>query len=61
MNQKKKHWIAGAISKQGSLSTAAKKADESTAAYADDHENDAGVVGRRARLAETLMRLQRKK
>jgi hypothetical protein len=45
-----KHWIEDAIRKPGAEKKAAKRADE-----------DSGKAGRRARLAETLMKLRGKK
>jgi hypothetical protein len=55
-----KHWIAGAIKKPGSFSAAAKKAGESTAEFAQEKDSAPGKLGRRARLAETLMKLRKK-
>lgn len=56
-----KQWIAGAISKKGkgSFSGAAKKAGESTAAYADEKSGAKGKLGRKARLAKTLLSLKK--
>jgi hypothetical protein len=61
MTQRKKHWIEGAIAHAGSLSAAAKRAGKSTEEFAEEHDSDSGKTGRRARLAETLMRLAKKK
>lgn len=47
-------WIAGAIKHPGVLKAAAKRAGQSTAAYAQAHKHDSGTTGRRARLAITL-------
>lgn len=57
-----KDWIAGAIkpANKGKFSAAAKKAGESTAAYADEKSGAKGVMGRRARLAQTLMAMRKK-
>jgi len=55
------NWIAGAIKHPGSFSKAAKKAGKSTAAFAQEHEHDSGTLGRRARLAQTLARLRKRK
>jgi hypothetical protein len=55
-----KNWIAGAIKKPGSFSAAAKKAGESTAEYADEKSDAKGKLGRRARLAQTLMSMRKK-
>lgn len=57
-----KNWIEKATSKnKGSFSSAAKKAGESTAEYAQEKSGAKGKLGRRARLAETLMSLKGKK
>ena len=51
-----KDWIEAATSKnKGSFSGAAKKAGKSTAEYAQEKSGAKGKIGRRARLAETLM------
>lgn len=57
----KKHWIDNAIKKPGSFSAAAKRAGKSTAEYAEEKDSAPGKLGRRARLAETLMGLRKKK
>jgi hypothetical protein len=44
-----KHWIEDAIRKPG------------TEKKAETHDEDSGTAGRRARLAETLMKLRGKK
>ena len=49
------NWIAGAITHPGSFSAAAKRAGKSTSAFAREHAGDSGTLGRRARLAQTLM------
>jgi hypothetical protein len=49
------NWIKGAIKHKGSFSKAAHKAGKSTSAFASEHKGDSGVLGRRARLAQTLM------
>jgi hypothetical protein len=56
----KKHWIQDAIKKPGAESAAAKRAGMSTAEYAEKHNEDPGKAGKRARLAETLMKLRKK-
>ena len=53
-----KHWIETAIKHHGAFSGAAEKAGKSTAEYAKEHQDDSGVMGHRARLAQTLMHLQ---
>ena len=55
-----KHWIASAIRKPGALTAQAKRAGQSPMAFAKAHAGDAGVTGRRARLAETLASFRRK-
>ncbi len=56
-----KYWIEKAIKKPGSLKTQAKRADESTAEFASDHEDAPGKTGRRARLAELLLTMRKEK
>lgn len=56
-----KHWIQEAIRKPGSLSAAAKRAGKTTAEYAEEHVDDRGKTGRRARLAEMLLGLHKNK
>lgn len=55
-----KNWIKKAIKKPGSFGAAAKKAGESTAEYAGEKDDAPGKTGKRARLAETLMKLRKK-
>jgi hypothetical protein len=51
-----KNWIEKATSKnKGSFGAAAKKAGKSTAEYADEKSDASGVMGKKARLAKTLM------
>jgi hypothetical protein len=57
----KKNWIAGAIHHKGALKAAAKRAGESTATYARAHVHDSGKTGQRARLALTLMKMNKGK
>jgi hypothetical protein len=54
-----KHWIETAIEHHGAFSGAAKKAGKSTEEFAKEHEHSSGVMGHRARLATTLMHLQK--
>lgn len=56
-----KYFIKGAIKHPGALRNAAKRAGMSTAAYAAKHAHDSGVTGRRARLAQTLSKLRKRK
>lgn len=51
----KKHWIKGAIKHPGAFKAAAERAGKSTSEFAKEHEHDSGTLGKRARLAETLM------
>jgi len=46
---------------KGAFRTAAKRAGKSTAAFADQHAGDKGTLGKRARLAKTLMKLGKHK
>ena len=56
-----RNWIEKATSKnKGSFSAAAKKAGKSTAEYASEKDDAKGVIGKRARLAETLMSMRKK-
>lgn len=52
-----KPWISGAIKHPGSFRAAAQKAGMSTKAFADKHKHSSGAIGRKARLAKTLMGL----
>lgn len=55
LNKKQsKNWIAGAIKHPGVEKRAAAKAGMSTQAYMQEHKNDSGTAGRRARLGLTL-------
>jgi len=56
-----KNWIAGAIKHPGAETAAAKKAGESTHEYAEKHKHAKGTAGKRARLALTLAKLNKKK
>jgi hypothetical protein len=61
MKKREKHWIEHAVAHAGSLRATAARAGQSTAEYAKEHDSDLDKTGRRARLAETLMRLAKKK
>jgi len=51
-----KKWIKGATeNSHGQFRAKAEAAGKSTAAYAREHEDDSGKLGKQARLAETLM------
>jgi hypothetical protein len=55
---KKRKWIGGATeNSHGQFREKAERAGKSTAAYAREHEDDPGKLGKQARLAETLMKL----
>ena len=49
-----KRWIKKAIKHPGALRAKAKKAGESTHAFAEQHKHDSGKTGAQARLALTL-------
>jgi len=52
-----KKWIQGAIKHPGALTRKAKKAGESTMAYANEHADSPGKTGKQARLAVTLRKM----
>lgn len=53
--KKKKKWIKSAIKHPGAFKAEAEKAGKSTKEFAEEHKHDSGKTGARARLAETLM------
>lgn len=56
--KKKSKWIAKATANShGQFRRKAEAAGESTTAFAREHENSPGLLGKQARLAETLMGL----
>jgi len=55
-----KHWIKAAIKHPGVEKRAAAKAGESTHAYLEQHKNDSGAAGKRARLGLTLSAMRKK-
>lgn len=58
----KKKWIAGATKNaRGQFAAKAKRAGMSTRQYAQKHKGDPGVTGKQARLALTLMGMQKKR
>lgn len=63
MAAKKKNWIAGAIKKKGALrkSLGVKKGKDIPKEKLEKAAKKPGKLGRRARLAETLSRLRKKK
>lgn len=54
MAKKKKKWISKAIKHPGAEKKAAKRAGMSTHAYMEEHKNDSGKAGKRARLGLEL-------
>jgi hypothetical protein len=56
-----KYWIEKAIKKPGSFKTQAEHAGERTAEFASEHEDAPGKTGRRARLAELLLKMRKEK
>lgn len=58
MAEAKRKWIKSAIKHPGAFSEAAKHAGKSTKEFAKEHEHDSGKLGKRARLAETLMKMK---
>jgi hypothetical protein len=56
---KKKHWIENAIQKPGSFSADARRHGETTEEYAREKESAPGKTGKRARLAETLLKMRK--
>ena len=58
---KSKHWISGAIKHPGSFKKAAERAGKTTREFAAEHAGDSGKMGQKARLAETLMGMNKGK
>lgn len=56
-----KHWIEKATKKPGTFKAQAQRAGESTAEYASEHEDASGKTGKRARLAEMLLKMRKEK
>lgn len=56
-----KKFIKKAIKHPGAEKAAAARAGESTQSYMQEHKNDKGTAGKRARLGLTLTKLARKK
>ena len=54
-------WIAGAVSHPGAETAAATRAGMGVQEYAHKHAGDAGVAGKRARLAITFAKMGHKK
>lgn len=53
-------WIQGAIKKPGALTQAAKRDKMTPLEYAYENKDASGVTGKRARLAITLSKLNKK-
>lgn len=58
---KKGGWIKSAIKHPGAEKKAAVKAGKSTHEYMEEHKNDSGTSGKRARLGLTLSNMSNKK
>ena len=56
-----KHWIEKAIKKPGSFKRQAERAGESTEEFASEREDAPGKTGKRARLAELLLKMRKEK
>lgn len=63
MVEKSKNWVKQAVPKanRGKFREKAEKAGKSTAAFAKEHEDSKGTLGKEARLAETLMDMGKKR
>lgn len=63
MSEKKKKWIKSTVEHmdKGSFSDKAKEAGASTLAYAHQHDEDGGKLGKQAVLAENLIKAGRHK
>jgi hypothetical protein len=61
MNKREKHWIEDTVARASSLRATAARTKQSTKDYPEEHGSDLDKIGRRARLAETLMRRSNKK
>jgi hypothetical protein len=53
------NWIAGAIKKPGSFTAAARRAGKSVHKLAEEKKGAGGKIGRRARLALTLGKMNK--
>ncbi len=58
--KKTKKWIKGSIEHKGIFKAAAERAGKTTREFASEHEHDSGTLGKRARLAKTLMGMKHK-
>ena len=61
MAAKKKEWIQEAIKEPGSFTAAAKRAGKTVATFAEEKKDAPGTLGKRARLAQTLRKIAKKK
>lgn len=55
-----KKWIAKAIKHPGAMTAAAKREGVSNSKYEQEHKNDSGKAGKRARLAITLSHMHKR-
>jgi hypothetical protein len=58
---KPKKWIKGAVKHAGAFKAKSEAAGETTREFAADHAADEGKTGKQARLAETLMKMNKAK
>jgi hypothetical protein len=56
-----KYWIEKAIKKPGTFKAQAQHAGETTTELANQREDAAGKTGKRARLADTLLKMRKEK
>jgi hypothetical protein len=56
-----KYWIERAIKRPGAFKAQAQHAGETTAEFANEREDATGKTGKRARLAETLLKMRKEK
>lgn len=54
-----KNWIAGAVKHPGAMTAAAKRAGESNSEYEQQHKDEGGKAGERARFALTMKGLHK--
>lgn len=60
--KKSKRWIARAVANsKGKFAEKARRAGKTTSEFASEHASSEGVLGREARLAETLSEMRRRK
>ena len=56
-----KYWIERAIKRPGTFKAQAQRAGETTAEFASEREDATSKTGKRARLAETLLKMRKEK